>query len=565
MSCKLEILLGSLFVALAVHATAQAADGTRSASVITTDPAPMALIKEPIDWEQSAGIFIGIERFRSAVDRPVDVRYAAEDATGLAYLFTTDLKRRLPLDRTLIVLAGEPRKASSQARLAELQRKANVILDGEKTPVDADMLYALVSQYAKKVGPNGILILFTATHGFTNREEHVLMTPDSSTSLPRGVTLVRLLEAIPPGHANRLLMFVDACREHLEKGVRGTPATAMPPGLLENLRFPGGYAILVASEPKGYAYWDDSLQNGFFTAAVMDGLRCHAPAGSDGYITPSTLEAFVSKDVRARSGGRQRPEGRFGGLADLPLVPCGDERRVASILMPLPNAAVNPNGVVDVRIFEPGLYMTALVCAVSNNRCFNQTLDPLLTPANEVTRVAVQYGEQGAFRVYVALTCDSKFLRRQKSFETVPFDTRADRIVYWLGPVPVSLEDQPDAASVAGNDRPKITYPPNAYKTGEIRMEAAGSIPKGTFPFFGVEPMKESSRIWIQPRIHGAAGDGSVSGTVNFGDEENGAGENFKIYLLACADQNALTAGQIIRNIPKGCVGSSPVEVHRLP
>ncbi|HEX7678102.1 MAG TPA: hypothetical protein VF713_08265 [Thermoanaerobaculia bacterium] len=37
------------------------------------------------------------------------------------------------------------------------------------------------------------------------------------------------------------------------------------------------------------------------------------------------------------------------------------------------------------------------------------------------------------------------------------------------------------------------------------------------------------------------------------------------IYLLACAEQNALSAGQIIRNIPKGCIASNPVEVHRLP
>ena len=79
----------------------------------------------PIDWEQSAGVFIGIERFHAA-DAPLDVPYAADDATDLAYLFTTEL-RLLPPAHTVVMLSGRPAKERSRQHLEELTRESRVV------------------------------------------------------------------------------------------------------------------------------------------------------------------------------------------------------------------------------------------------------------------------------------------------------------------------------------------------------------------------------------------------------------------------------------------------------
>jgi hypothetical protein len=113
------------------------------------------------------------------------------------------------------------------------------------------------------------------------------------------------------------------------------------------------------------------------------------------------------------------------------------------------------------------------------------------------------------------------------------------------------------------DDRPVVTYPINDQKVTTIQLEARGRMPKGKFPFFAVEPMNVSPQTFIQPRIHSADDDGSVSGTIYLGDEANGAEQKFKIYLLACKSENPFGKTKVIQRIPKGCIASAPIEVWR--
>lgn len=386
-------------------------------------------LTEPVDWAQSAGIFIGVETFRGADGVPEDVRYAADDATDLAWLFAYELPSLLRADRTLLLLSGRPDKQRSKARLLALQREGARLVDH----FDAGDVYAQVRDFARQVGENGVLVLFVATHGMTAGGAHVLLTPEATRTYVEGVHLDALLQAIPPGRGDRLLLFVDACRE---------PFQPAPARMFEDLQFPGRYAIFAATGPGGFARPDASRGNGFFTAAVMDGLLYRAPAGADGFITPGTLAAYVGQDVRTRTRGAQRPEARFGGLEELPLFRRGPVSAVATLVEPLDGAHVDATGIVGIDVHGTDRYASVFVCAASTGRCWKQNAVPVHAPAGAITYVGVQYGGADRYRVHVALTADADFLRDANEFASVPHERRGDRVVFWLRPITVTLNEE---------------------------------------------------------------------------------------------------------------------------
>jgi len=399
---------------------------------------PAESITEVIDWEQSAAICIGIERFRG-VPAPANVSYAADDATDLAYLFAKELPVLIPPRQILVILAGRPHKRASTTHLRELQEQAKVVIDGEDDLLAAGRVEELIREQAKKIGPHGVLVLSIATHGFTTAGEHVLLMPDASTTDGRGLALNTIMQSI--AGVQRLLLFVDACRVPFDPAV---PAgrTAMPKGLFENLEFRGDYAIFAASEPGGYAQSLAHLENGVFTWAVIDALRGRTPRGTDEYVTPSALQTHLDRQVRALTAQSQRPEGRFSGLAELPLFPAGDLTPVARIESPRAGDKVKPDDEVHVRLLAPDLYTTVVVCPVTPNGCYAHRGSAIGSRTGETVTVSVPFGDEGTFRVFVAVTSDPKFLRGEKHFTEFPIDRRAERIVRWLGPVEVSVKEE---------------------------------------------------------------------------------------------------------------------------
>lgn len=146
-----------------------------------------------------------------------------------------------------------------------------------------------------------------------------------------------------------------------------------------------------------------------------------------------------------------------------------------------------------------------------------------------------------------------------------------NRIGLWIA-VPLLV-----GCTVRAGDRPVITHPANDQKIGGrkdetcrsahkpcFRIEAEGRVPKGTHPFFVVEPMSVSPRMWVQPRIHAAGDDGTVAGTIYLGEEDHGADEHYRIYLLACRDEHVLGRRKTILRVPKGCAVSPAVKVYRV-
>jgi hypothetical protein len=180
----------------------------------------------PIDWQASAGVFIGVERFHPGVDSPAEVKYAADDAVDLAYLFTEELDL-LPPARTVLLLSGRHHKSITQRHLADLASQATVLQEmggddsqaaKEDVSVKPELIYSQIASQAQKVGPRGVLILSIATHGFTTNGQHILLTAEASTSDPKGVILTQVIQHAQTKNGDRLLLFVDACREHSDGG-----------------------------------------------------------------------------------------------------------------------------------------------------------------------------------------------------------------------------------------------------------------------------------------------------------------------------------------------------------
>jgi hypothetical protein len=277
--------------------------------------------------EQSAGIFIGIEKF-SYDSSLTDVVYAANDAVDLAYALAIE-HRLLPVNRVLLLLAGKPEGASNW-RLDRLLAGGATAGAIRREARQAD-IYSLVDVQSRLVGEQGILVLSMSTHGFSDGGEHLLLAQDSLLEYRTGVTAANLLQATRPGESGLRLLLIDACRAQLVKppsrdgraGSQADSRSVMRAQLLETLAQNRGYAVLSAAGVGGLSYAGDG--NGYFTRAVLEGLHC---LKGEKIKTLDSLASFVRDEVPKRSHGLQHPEVRVGGrTGDFALLECGGQER----------------------------------------------------------------------------------------------------------------------------------------------------------------------------------------------------------------------------------------------
>lgn len=123
---------------------------------------------------------------------------------------------------------------------------------------------------------------------------------------------------------------------------------------------------------------------------------------------------------------------------------------------------------------------------------------------------------------------------------------------------------QPEVLSPQDGQRIGEPGDPNC-KNGQpcARIRAEGWVPAGRTPFFVVAPVKAAPRKWIQPIIGRVNPDRTFSGLVYLGESHNGAGEWFKIHVVACESPDRFTEGDEFTDSPADCEMSDPVEVYR--
>jgi hypothetical protein len=280
-----------------------------------------------IDPKKSAALFVGIRDF--PWDKTLaTVPYAVDDAVDLAYELTMEQRPALvDPKRVVLALSGKPQKVESQEKLRKL------LLAGA-TRHDAtteDILDVLESQ-SRSVASNGILIVAFATHGVSDEGTQYLLTASSTLGHYHRTALTdaEIRETVSRNGVARSLIFIDACRERLTKDRRGGDVD--PRSVAAFVRAFSkitGQVVFSAAPGGGYAYDDEERQNGVFTAAVIEGLRCGARANASGFITVDTLHSYVEAHVLAWLQAHKNREAKMatqwtseGNSKELPLSIC---------------------------------------------------------------------------------------------------------------------------------------------------------------------------------------------------------------------------------------------------
>jgi hypothetical protein len=286
-----------------------------------------------IDPKMSAALFVGIRDF--PWDKTLaTVPYAVDDAVDLAYELTLEEHPALvDPKRVVLALSGEPQKIESQEKLKKL------LAAGEKRndATTEDILDLLESQ-ADSVGSNGIFIAAFATHGVSDDGIQYLLTATSTLAHyhRNGLTDAEIRDVV--SRVPRSLIFIDACRERLQKDRRsGDVDPRSQAALMRAASRINGQVVFSAAPMGGYAYDDEERHNGVFTATVIEGLRCGARANASGFITVDALHSYVEahvlawlqahKNSRAKSATQWSSE---GNSKELPLSVCVNRSAASS-------------------------------------------------------------------------------------------------------------------------------------------------------------------------------------------------------------------------------------------
>lgn len=172
-----------------------------------------------------------------------------------------------------------------------------------------------LEQFATQVGPDDTALLFFCGHGApgTNGAYHfaphdAAFTADNRIEAGTGLSRDVLLPLLRTIKTRKLLLFINACFSgHLHPGVLGAPPAAMLG--IDILGTGEGRALITASRPTQYSYYDREAPRTFFGQALVDGLRGQA-SGNGGYIGLYELYQYLYTSVQTaatRVNGTQEP------------------------------------------------------------------------------------------------------------------------------------------------------------------------------------------------------------------------------------------------------------------
>jgi len=251
---------------------------------------------EIFDPEESAGLFVGVQKFDSREFNQVP--FAVDDAIDLAHLFSIELQLLIP-SKVALSLSGDPEKESSKDWLRVLKKRGAQVWPAEQTSV-----FKLVLQQSRLTGPKGILFVAIATHGLSDKGTDVLVTQDSLPEFitDTGIRIPVLIDVLSRSPSKRRLILLDACRERVKSNKREAepsldPKSAMGKAFHDAIARASGQVIIAASTLGGYAYDDHYRKNGVFSGALIEGLHGGAIPNDAGLITVKTLGEFVNKQV----------------------------------------------------------------------------------------------------------------------------------------------------------------------------------------------------------------------------------------------------------------------------
>lgn len=278
---------------------------------------------------------------------PQHVRKLASPTTG-AFVATMDSPRRLPMTpmlrfamgryaRRLAVTIGidsyqslpKLKVARSDARHISDRLSAmgfEVIAqleDGQATR--AGIMKLLRERMPEKIGPNDLVLVYFAGHGFSEGDLGYLVPQDADSRVTKTAVSMHELKDSALRWPNRHTMFVvDACFSGAMFRHGAATAEENPLRYWEARSEHRLIEILTAGNSGELAV--ESGEWGVFSRAFDRGLSGEADANRDGVVSGKELGVFTEATVRAVTGDRQHPQ--WGSVEGQGSVLFWDARRV---------------------------------------------------------------------------------------------------------------------------------------------------------------------------------------------------------------------------------------------
>ena len=185
-----------------------------------------------------------------------------------------------------------------------------VLTDADATR--AAVLSALGDVFAADAG--AIVFAYLAGHGAAAGDDFYFVPIDADPADLEGtcVPLAEVRQLFQECPSERVLLFLDCCHSGGIIPRRTSAQAATPEQTREAMRrtlsvvHGKGKLIFAACTPKQFAYESQAVQHGFFTHALVRGLR-GAAAGHDHKITANSLFDFIAAEVEVQAGSIQQP------------------------------------------------------------------------------------------------------------------------------------------------------------------------------------------------------------------------------------------------------------------
>lgn len=170
------------------------------------------------------------------------------------------------------------------------QGTPNVITITGKYATRAQILKSIRSQYAKARKGDKIVFYFSG-HGYPGG-----FCPYDMRSIDQGLTYNDVLSVMQDSKASSKFIFADACNSG---AIRHGGKAAKPR--------PGNVMMFLSSRGSESSLESSFAANGFFTKALLRGLRGAADTNSDRKITAREIFNYVSDAVKTDTRGQQHP------------------------------------------------------------------------------------------------------------------------------------------------------------------------------------------------------------------------------------------------------------------
>lgn len=203
--------------------------------------------------------------------------------------------------RTYVLIAGVSNYGDAQNNLSQTTKDAKrfkeVMQSQTRDITTLTSSYATAANIKEKLraianraGADDNIVFFFSGHGMPN----ALYT--YSGALPYS-DLISILES---SRARNKICYIDVC--HAGSLANAETSSGTPP------QNQPGMAFLVSSRPSEYSMENGAIGAGFFTQALVKGLRGSADKDHNRQVTVKELFNYLYKDVVRRSGNRQHPQ-----------------------------------------------------------------------------------------------------------------------------------------------------------------------------------------------------------------------------------------------------------------